>query len=81
MNAFEILVIILSVALATFLLISIILVALLVKVTLQIRKVTDGAQKAVDNIESLTGGVTRAASKAMLGRIFLKGFKKVIKKK
>ena len=81
MNACEILVIVLSGALAVFLIISIVLVALLIKVTLQIRKVTDGAQKAVDNIESLTGGVSRAASKAVLGRIFLKGFKKVVKKK
>lgn len=81
MNAFEILVIILSGMLAVFLLISIVIGVLLIKVTLQIRKVTDGAQKTVNNLESLTSGIAGAASKAVLGRILLKGFNKVAKRK
>lgn len=81
MNAFEILVIVLSTVLAVFLVVSIVLVVLLIRVTLQIRKVTGSAQKAVDTIESLTGGVGKAASRAVLGRFIMKSVRKVVKKK
>ena len=75
MNAFEILVIILSMTLAIFLIIAIVLVVLLVKVSLQIKRVTESAGRTASSIESAMQGVTNVASKAALGKLLSKGFK------
>ncbi|HEY1085471.1 MAG TPA: hypothetical protein VGE34_01965 [Candidatus Saccharimonadales bacterium] len=81
MNAFEILVIILSAALAIFLVIGIVIGILLIKVTLQIRRVTAKAEKAADNMESLTANISRVTSQAFLGKMLFGGLKKFSKKK
>ena len=80
MNATEILVIILSIFLALFLLAGIILTLLLIRVTLQIRRVTTRAEFAAENIAAMTKNVSSVASKAVLGRLFLRGFRAVTKK-
>ncbi len=60
--AAEILVIILSVTLTIFLIFSIILIGYLIKLTRQIRRVTNAAEKTVDHIES---AVSQAAKMSL----------------
>lgn len=81
MNATEILVIILSSFLAIFLLVGIILAILLIKVTLEIRRVTARAEKASANVESFVTNLTATASKAAFGKIVLSQVKKFYKKR
>tara|TARA_R100000655_G_scaffold16806_1_gene36262 strand:- start:529 stop:771 length:243 start_codon:yes stop_codon:yes gene_type:complete len=80
MEATEVLVIILSIFLAIFLIVGIALVALLIKVTLQIKKVTSAADKAVTNAEAFTANISKATSQAYLGRMLMKQLKKLTKK-
>lgn len=77
----EILVIILSVFLAIFLLTGIVLAILLARVTLQIRRVTTKAEHAANSMESLAKNVSGVASKAIIGRMIMKGIKTVSKRK
>ncbi len=58
----QILVIILSVFLALFLLLGVVLVAMLIKVTHEIRKVTQSAEVTVGHIERLVAGMGKVAS-------------------
>jgi uncharacterized protein YoxC len=82
-SASEILVIILSVFLAIFLLLGIILSIYLIKLTKDIREVTQSATRTVNNIESAVGGVAKLTSPLfvaeMIGR-YIKKFKKSEKK-
>ncbi len=75
-NAAEILVIILSVFLALFLLLSIILTILLIRVTRQIRAITNSAQDTVENINEFTKNVARFSSPALVGKLILDFIKK-----
>lgn len=61
MDAFEILVVILSAALAVLLLVSIIFVVVLVKLINQVRKVVDKAEEIVDDVESVSSFFKKAA--------------------
>ncbi|HEY0965104.1 MAG TPA: hypothetical protein VGE13_01345 [Candidatus Saccharimonadales bacterium] len=81
MNATEILVIILSIFLAVFLLMGIALTVLLIKVTLQIRRVTTKAENAANNIEAMTQNVSNVATGAAIGRFVLKGVKSMGRKR
>lgn len=72
----QILVIILSVFLAIFLLLGIILTILLIKVTVQIRRVTETAQHAVDNIDSVASQFARFATPMALGKFIFRRFGK-----
>lgn len=60
--AAEILVIILSVFLAVFLALAIALAIYLIVLTRQIRRVTNKAEKAVNNIESVASGLSKVIS-------------------
>jgi hypothetical protein len=80
MNAMEVLVIILSIFLALFLIVGIVLTLLLIKVTLQIRRVTTKAEKAASSFELITKRMSKATSGAAIGRIVLKGLKSLYKK-
>ena len=80
LNAFEILVIILSVFLAIFLIVAIVMGILLIKVTLQIRKVTNSAEKAVTNMEAFTANVSKVTSQAYIGKLLIRQLKKFTKK-
>jgi hypothetical protein len=75
-NAAEILVIILSVFLGLFLLLAIVLTVLLIKVTKQIRSVTDTAQHAVDNLNNFAENAAKVTSPALLGKFVYDQFKK-----
>ena len=69
MSALEILVIILSTALAVFLVLGIVLTVLLIRVTKQIESITHSAKSAVDNVQNLTANVTKVVAPAALLRV------------
>lgn len=77
----QVLVIILSIFLAIFLLLGIVLLALLIKVTIQIKKVTESAQKTADGIEGIVTGFSKFSSPALLGRTVLSSIKKLRRRK
>lgn len=77
--ATEILVIILSVFLAIFLIIGITLLIYLVKLTRDIRRVTESAGRTVGHIESLAAGASKIASPLFVAELisrYVKKFKK-----
>lgn len=67
-NAAEILVIILSVFLALFLILAIILTILLIKVTKQIRQVTNKADNVVGHLNQFAVNATKFSSPALIGK-------------
>lgn len=76
-----VLVIILSIFLALFLLLGIILVVLLIRVTMQIKKVTETAQKTATNIESFVGNVGKFSSPALIAKTLFSQAKRMRKRK
>jgi len=75
----EILVVILSIFLAFFLLLGIVLTIYLIDLTRQIREVTKTAGRTVANIESVVDRVVRLTSPVLFAEI-IKNFIKKIKK-
>lgn len=76
-----VLVIILSCFLAVFIALGIFLVVLLIKVTLQIKKVTNTAERTAGNMETLINNASKVVSPLLLGRALLKHAKKLTKRK
>lgn len=72
----EVLVIILSVALALFLVLACVLVGLLIKVTRQIKSITTSAERAVSNLESTATNISTYTSPVF----FIKAIKSYFKK-
>lgn len=72
----QVLVIILSIFLAIFLLLGIVLTVLLIRVTKQIKSVTDSAERTAHNIEGMVSNITRFASPTFFMRMVTKHFKK-----
>lgn len=72
-----VLVIILSIFLAIFLLLGIILTILLIRVSMQIKHVTESAQRTADSIESIVSDASRFSSPMLIGKMLLKQIKKV----
>lgn len=77
MDAAQILVIILSIFLAIFLLLGIILLFLLIRVTKQIKDVTESAQRTVHGFEKMVQGVNKVATPAVISKIIFEQFNKV----
>jgi regulatory protein YycI of two-component signal transduction system YycFG len=75
----QVLVVILSLFLAIFLLLAIVLTVMLIKVTRQIKTVTESAQRTAEHIEKAVGGVGKIVSPALLLRTISKYFKKAKK--
>lgn len=76
--ATQTLVVVLSIMLAIFLVLSIVLTASLIRVTKQIKRVTDQAEKTVTNVSGLVGNMAKFASPAIMSRVateFVKNFK------
>ena len=76
----EILVIILSIFLAVFLLIGIILAILLVKVTQQIKRVTNVAESTALNFQKISMNVSKVTSPLLLMKMIKTQVKKATKK-
>ena len=78
-SAAEILVIILSIALAVFLTLGIILTVYLIGLTRQIREITNSAERTAGSIESIVSGIAKALSPVFLAEMitkFISNFKK-----
>jgi hypothetical protein len=61
MDSYDILVIVLSVALAVLLVVSIVFVSLLIKLVNQLRVISKKAEEIVDDVESVSGFFKKAA--------------------
>ena len=79
--AAEILVIILSIALAFFLVLGIILIIYLIMLTRQIRRLTNSAERTVDNIESVVTGFSKVISPIYIAEMITGFVKKFNNKK
>lgn len=79
-NAQELLVIIVSTTLTVFLLVSIVLLVLTIKVVRSIKRVTDKAEALADKAETIADVFTHASTPIMLGKI-LSNFADVFKSK
>ena len=76
-----VLVIILSIFLALFLILGIVLVVLLIRVTLQIKSVTESANRTAVDIEGLVSNARKFAGASMLTKAILGQVKKIKKTK
>jgi uncharacterized protein YoxC len=76
-----VLVIILSIFLALFLLLGIVLVVMLIRVTTQIKGVTDSARRTAENIENIVDNASRFSGPGLLARSFYKQVRKFKKEK
>ena len=72
----QVLVIILSIFLALFLLLGIVLVVMLIRITRQIKAVTDSARSTAEHIERAVTGFTKVTSPAFIMRLIAKHFRK-----
>lgn len=78
--AAEILVIILSVFLAIFLVVAIILGIYLIRLSAEIRRIAESAQKTVDHIESAVNGASRLISPMFVADLIGRYIKKFTNK-
>lgn len=78
-SAAEVLVIILAIVLSVFLIVGIILVIYLIRVSAEIRRIAQSAQKTVDHIETTVGDISRMASPIFLGQLLGKYIRKFTK--
>lgn len=76
----QVLVIILSIFLAIFLLLGIVLTVLLIRVTLQIKSITESAQRTVSGLEGLIASANKFTSPAILIKAILGQVKKAKKR-
>lgn len=77
----QILVIILSIFLAIFLLLGIILAVMLIRVTRQIKAVTDSAERTANGIEGIVSGISKFSSPGLLMGLVATQVKKLKNKK
>lgn len=81
MTAEEILVIVLSIALAVFLVLAIILVSYLIVIARKINKVASLAERTVDHVESMVSNVQRAMAPAAIGNAIVDMINRFTKRK
>lgn len=81
MDAFQILVIILSVTLFLFLVLAIVLMIMLIKISNRIKHITDTVGDTVDNVRDLTASISRLASPALLAKIIMQYVQKIKNKR
>jgi uncharacterized protein YoxC len=77
----EILVIILSMALAVFLVLGIVLIIYLIILTRQIRNVASSAERTIESVESVATGISRVITPIYMGEMIAKIFSKIKKSK
>lgn len=81
MDSYDILVIILSVFLAIFLLLGIIVLVYLLKVVKTIKVLSEKAVNVVDNAETVTANISKYVTPTLVGRQLYKRFSKAFNKK
>ena len=72
MDAFQILVLILSVFLAIFLVLGIIFLVLSIRISIQIKRITDNVEDASDSLRSFFTTLNRLANPAIITKIVVK---------
>lgn len=72
MDAFQILVLILSVFLAIFLVLGIIFLVLSIRISIQIKRITDNVEDASDSLRSFFTMLNRLANPAIIAKIVVK---------
>lgn len=77
----EILVIILSIFLAIFLLAGIILAILLIKISRQIKRVTNSAEKTANTLQGFASNISKVGSPMLVAKLVAEQLKKYQKKK
>ncbi|MDB5161537.1 MAG: hypothetical protein JWM52_45 [Candidatus Saccharibacteria bacterium] len=78
-SAAEVLVIILSIVLVLFLIAGIILLIYLIRLSAEIRRIAQSAQKTVDHIENAVAGATKIASPMFVAELIGRYIKKFTK--
>jgi len=81
MSAADILVVILSTALAILLILSIILVVLLIRITRQIQSITNSARNVVEGVERFTANISTFVAPATLISFVKKALRNVKSRK
>lgn len=79
MDAFEILVIILSVALAIFLILSIIVIIYLLKVVKSVQLMTEKASNAVESVSNVAANVGKFVTPAAASKFVIDAVQKMVK--
>lgn len=80
MNSYDILVIILSVCLAVFLILSIVVLIYLVKFVKNIKEISEKAKDMVNNAESIIGTMKKAAAPAVVAKFVADQISNAVKK-
>ena len=78
MDAFQILVIILSVMLAVFLILGIVLLATFISISRKINHITETISQATDEAKAFLENLKNLASPVMIARIFVKFIKRAV---
>ncbi len=81
MDAFQILVIILSSFLALFLILGIVLLILFIRISLKIKSAATAIGEAAENLKQFSDGLRRIASPAIVAKIVIKYIRNYIKKR
>lgn len=79
MDAFEILVVILSVALAVFLVLGIVLVVYLLKVAKSVKHISEKAATAVDNVSNTAATIGKFVTPATVGKLLVDTIQKAVR--
>lgn len=79
MDAFEILVVILSITLAIFLILAIITTIYLLKVVKSVQQISERAATAVDNVSSVATNIGKFVTPAAAGKFIVDALQKVVK--
>lgn len=69
MESYDILVIILSIALATFLIVAIVATSLFIQILKKIRSISDTAQQTADNVEEFSAKLRSAGKVTAVGSV------------
>ncbi len=81
MDAFQILVIILSVMLAVFLILGIVLLATFISISRKINHITETISQATDEAKAFLENLKNLASPVMIARIFVKFIKRAVNRR
>jgi hypothetical protein len=81
MDAFQILVIILSSFLALFLVLGIVLLILFIKISLKIKRTAATIEAAADTLKHFSDGLRKIASPAVIAKIAVKYIRNYIKRR
>jgi predicted PurR-regulated permease PerM len=81
MDAFQILVIVLSVMLAIFLILGIVLLATFISISRKIKHITETISDATDEAKAFLENLRNLATPAVIARVFIKFIKRAINRR